>query len=697
MDEVIVTAQKRQQNLQDVGISITSISAQKIERLGFTTTADIIAQTPSMKMLSFSPSLTVFNIRGVSQNDFSDHYEPPIAVIVDEAYVSAQGAVNTMMFDVDRVEVLRGPQGTLFGRNATGGAVQYLSRKPGPIASGYLRATIGDYDQRNIEGAAGGPLSDNVSARVAFGYAHNEGWLENRIGPDLNANDDYAARLFLEFTPNDAVNLLLKVHTSHNDDTSGGYSHRAIFPNADGLGQDVPLNANPWNTCNGCDILGYRNPSNSPWNQAHDRIGYLKRDISGATLKATFDLGSLTLTSISDYLHLEKRFGSDSDASPNSLLLYATDQNLDQYSQELRLSDDGGRFRWVLGAYALEIDTKNFQSAPLATLFNPPFVSAINFQLKTHSLAAFGQAEYDLRDDVTLIGGLRYTRDRKEMDYSLRDSFGGMLDFNDRLFPGLADKTWENVSAKAEIDWRIRDDVMAYASVSRGTKAGGFSAPGFLPVNVATLAHDQEVLTAYEVGLKSEFFDGRARLNASAFHYDYKDYQAFFLVVLSTTIANRDATIDGVEIELAANPIPGLDISVGLSHLEGKVKDVTLPSGRVVDRRMPMLADLGLNGLVRYSWPMFGGQVSIQADATYSSHFNFYVLNPPVTEEPAYTVVNSRLAYVTDDGQWEAAVFVKNLFDTEYRQYSNDISSLSIGLDAYAPPRWIAASVSYRW
>jgi iron complex outermembrane receptor protein len=698
LEEVTVTAQKREQNVQDIGISITALSGDQLDQLGYVSTADIIAQTPSMKMLSFSPSLTIFNIRGVSQNDFADHYEPPVAVFVDESYVSAQGAVNTQMFDVERVEVLRGPQGTLFGRNATGGAIQYVSRTPTAQLDGYSQITLGSFNQRNLEGAIGGPLSETTSARVAVAYAANDGWIDNRIGADLNKSDDLSARVFFKYEPSDAATLLLKLHGSRNDDTSGGYSHRALFANADGLGQEVPENVNFYGTCGGCDLTGYRNPSDDPWHQAHDRIGFLERDIAGASAKLTVDLDIGTLTSITDYLYLDKRFGSDSDASPSDLLTFDTDQRLDQYSQEVRLSGDAQGLRWVGGVYLLYIDTTGRQQAGIGTaLYDPPYAGTNDYHLTSRSAAAFGQLEYDVSERLTTIVGARYTYDVRKMDMVVTDTAGALVAFNTALYPDIAEQSFSNVSAKLELDWRASDAVMVYGSVNRGTKAGNFSAPVFLPFAIADLPHDEEVLTAYELGVKSTVFDGRARLNASAFHYDYDDYQAFFLSNLSQRIANRDATIDGLELELTVNPVSGLDLSLGASYLDGKVKDITLPSGRITDREMPMSPEWGLNGLIRYRWDAFGGTLAVQTDAMYSSTFNFYVLNPPSTQEPAYTVVNARVAFTSGDGRWELAGAVKNLFDEEYRQYSNDISSLSIGLDAYAPPRWASVSFTYNW
>lgn len=698
LDEIIVTAQKREQSAQDVGIAITTLSGQQMEQLGYTSTADIIAQTPSMRMLSFSPSLTVFNIRGVSQNDFADHYEPPVAVFVDEAYISTQGAVNSLMYDMERVEVLHGPQGTLFGRNATGGAVQYITRKPGEELDGYARLTIGEYEQRNIEAAIGGPLSDTVMARASVSYVNNDGWINNRIGEDLNKNEDISGRLQVLLKAGDNTDILIKVHGTKNDDTSGGYSHSALFPNADGLGTVVPPNVNYYGTCGGCDLLGYRNSAGDDvWDQAHDRIGFLDREIYGVTAKITSDLGFATLTSISDYLTMEKKFGSDSDASPNDLLTFDTDQSFDQYSQELRLSGESDRFRWVGGLYFLYIDTDNMAAAGIGTLFVPKFVSTADYTLTTKSAAVFGQLEYDLSDTVTAIAGVRLTTDTKKMNYRLTDNFGSLVEFNTSLYPDLAKKTFENVSAKLQLNWRPQEDWLLYASINRGTKAGSFSAPIFQPFNFADLPHGQEVLTSFEVGSKSQWADGRVRFNAAAFYYDYNNYQAFFLAGLSQSIANRDAKVFGFEADLTASPVEGLELSVGVSHLDGEVKDVTLPAGRVADRDMPMSPGLSLTWLARYSFPVPTGRLALQVDGNHTSSFYFYVVNPPQAKEPSHTVTNARISYTTEDERWELALAVKNLTNEKYRLYTNDISALSIGLDAFAPPRWVSGSLTYRF
>ncbi len=266
LDEVIVTAQKREQNLQDVGIAITAFSQEQIKSLGFSNTVDITTQTPNVQLYEWSPSYTVFNIRGVSQNDFADHLEPPIAVYVDDAYVSAPGALNGLLFDVKRVEVLRGPQGTLFGRNATGGLMHFISNKPTDTNSGYLEASFGDRNLIELEGAISGPIiEDKVLARVAVKYQEQDGYLKTNIR-DVAAKDGIAVRGHLQFEVNDDVDLLLSGRWAKNDDlATGGYARDVATPGPDGLG-----------------VFTSRG---DPFENTLNVRGYLDREIMGATGK----------------------------------------------------------------------------------------------------------------------------------------------------------------------------------------------------------------------------------------------------------------------------------------------------------------------------------------------------------------------------------------------------------------------------
>lgn len=693
--EIVVTAQKRAENVQSVPLSITAFGGETIDQLGFTETSQILTQVPGVKLSEFAPSVLIVNIRGISQNDFADHLEAPIAVYSDEAYVSSMGAISGQLFDIERVEVLRGPQGTLFGRNATGGLIHYVSRKPTDQPDGYIEFTGMTFGYLRGEAAVGGPISSNVSARLSVSGTWQDSYMKNRIGRDAQGIKAIASRAQLKFDLSEDADFLLKAHYAKNDDSSGAaYSHRAARPGPDNLGVYVAPDENYWGTCSGCDLLGYRDTDGDPLAGEWDfDEGGFKRDVYGATLTANLNLGSITLTSITDYLGMEKSFLEDADGTPNGLLHYGTDQSLDQFSQEFRLSGTAGSLDYIAGVYYLTFDSDQTATARLPAI---SYATDTAWRVESDSWAIFAQGDYQVSPTLSISAGARYTQDKREMDnYVLTDAAGFFLEFNPQLFPNLARKKYENVSAKGSIQFEPDDRTLLYASITRGHKAGNFAAPVVPPVSIPLLPHDQEVLTSYEIGLKKTF--SRAfRLNASAFFYDYKDYQAFSLQNLTQAIVNKDATVKGAEVELSGEPISGLNYILGVSFLDSKVKDVVLPSGRVVDRNLPLAPDISLNGVVRYEVPLSDGAISAQMDFTYTDDFSFTLFAAPVEQEDGYFVGNLRLAF-RSDRNWEVATFVKNFTDTRYRAYALDLSSLGFAENRFAPPRWYGASAAYRW
>ncbi|MDE0155995.1 MAG: TonB-dependent receptor plug domain-containing protein [Gammaproteobacteria bacterium] len=317
LDEIVVTAQKREQSLQDVGISVTAFSGDQIRELGYTNTIDIAQQTPALNIIQFHPTLTTLVIRGISQNDFADHLEAPIATYVDETYVSAMGAAHVQMFDLERVEVLRGPQGTLFGRNATGGLIHYISRRPTEEFEGYGEFTYGSYNQTKWEGALGGPITQNLLGRFSFAGNFHDGVAENRIGPDLRESEAYALRGQLEFRATDNFTLNLKAHFSEDDSLGNAYTSTPIRGNEDGLGVRLGPDENAYGTCPGCDPNGFRDPDDDPFTGSYEHSGEFRRGIAGFTGKMTLDVGeATTLTLIADYLQMNKNYSEDTDGTP---------------------------------------------------------------------------------------------------------------------------------------------------------------------------------------------------------------------------------------------------------------------------------------------------------------------------------------------------------------------------------------------
>ena len=716
LEEIIVTAQKREQNLQEVGTSVTAFDSNTLQNLGLKDVTDVANQVPGLQFNQYGATVTIYNLRGVSQNDFSDHQEAPVAVYADDAYIASTGALAGSLYDLQRVEVLRGPQGTLFGRNATGGLIHYISRQPTDTPEGYVQVTGGNYSALQTEGAISGPLTDQISARLSFATSSHDGYISNRIGPAINDQKQYAGRLQFRFKISEQGDIVVKLHELKNqNEVSGNYSWAASTPDSTGRGVFTP---------GASDLGGYINPSSDPYQQSEDRRGLFDRTVYGGTVHVNWNFDGISLVSVTDYLHLHKRYGEDSDMSPNPIFNYDTEANFQQWSEELRLSGTRGPMRWIAGLYYLNYHTSNFEGTVLPNFIPPvPFpygTGAAHLNLTTSSPSIFGQAEYDFTDHWTGIAGARYTSDDKEYIYnyycnvcgapnssSPPGGFPQYLTYSTAAgFPD-AKKNYHIPTGKVELQYKFTPDVMMYGSVNWGAKGGGWSAPSsgyvnvdpnytFLPV--LSMRYDDEKLTSYELGLKSTFWNGAARLNAAVFHYDYKNYQGFFLDVATQVVKNIDAKVDGGEIELSVIPTRGLNVQLGVSALDTSAKNVPTNAGLLVTSQLPQAPRWSVNAVVHYEWPAFDGKLSVEADGKWNDQQYLELANAPVDLEPSYEVFNSRAGYTSGDGRWDFFAYVRNLADKQYRVYNLDLSGfLGINQSVYATPRTYGASVTYRW
>ena len=703
LDEIVVTAQKREQNLQTVGTSITAFDGAALNKLGITGVTELAEQTPGMQFNQYGATITVYNLRGVSQNDFSDHQEAPIAVYADDAYIASMGALAGSLFDIQRVEILRGPQGTLFGRNATGGLIHYISEKPNFENDGYFTATLGNYRLMESEGAINTPISDKLSVRTSFATTYHEGYITNLIGHSINDENQVAGRIQILYKPSDAGEILLKIHALNNgNETAGIYSWATSTATPSGRGAfNGPTGPAAFCVVASCppgsDPAGYVNSSTSPFTQSMDRRGIFNRTVFGSTLHVNWNFDAFTFTSVTDYLHLQKRYGEDSDVSPNPIFNYDTFQHYHQLAQELRLNGTAGALKWITGLYFLDYHTRNNEVVDLAPVYGGP--TSARFVLTTKSQSAFGQLEYDFSSHWTGIAGLRYTSDQKTFDYQYYA--GGptpVFDYNPST-NAAASKTFGNVTAKLELDYKIDRESMLYASVNRGAKGGGWSAPsnGVTQTSIDNLQYKQETLTSYELGEKLTFWDGRARINGALFYYDYRNYQGFFLAGLTQVVQNVDATVKGGELELAVAPIRGLNFQLGISHLDTTAKNVPLPAGGITNTELPQAPRWSVNAVARYEWNIPTGLLAIEADTKWNAHEYLELLNAPVDYQGAYALSNARLTYLHESGRWDVSAWVKNLADREYRIYNLDLSALGFNQGVYAPPRTFGATFKYRW
>jgi iron complex outermembrane receptor protein len=674
LEEVVVTAQKREQNLQDVGISVTAFSADQMRQLGFTNSIDVIAHTPNVEVTGAGGGvINTFSIRGVTQNDFSAAQESPIAVYVDDVYISQNFVTGFSLFDLERVEVLRGPQGTLFGRNATGGLVHYLSARPSDETEGFVDLTVGDKGRERVEAAVGGALTDTVSGRLSGVYNKNDGLIENRIGSDVMQTDDYALRGQLLFQPTESLDVLFKGLYVNEDSARGGYAHAVGF---DGAFSNDPR---------AVDFFGYQN-GGDPFKGDYDFDGFKELEMTAFTLSVDWDLGAFTFVSITNIQDIENEYGEDSDASPSDIYNYEAKDEVDQFSQEFRVSWEGENSRSVVGLYYLDLegDYATYQSGEV--FFGPGFVYGLAGEQETETIALFGQTEIDLSDKLSLTLGVRFNRDEKGFAFS---ELGAQLYSDD-----FSDDDW---SAKVQLDYRPNEDWLWYVGVNRGIKSGGFNMPLGPPADFTTFPYEGEVLYSYEGGFKSALGD-TTRLNASIFYYDYEDYQAYTFDGFVPLLFNANAENYGVEIELITNPIDGLEIMLGAGWVDTEVQDVPLSISASGKEDGVLAPELSLSGLVRYSWDALGGTIAIQSDYSWKDDHKFNLAVTPVIEEDSYGLLNALVSYTSGNEAWYVSIFAKNLTDEDYRSYAFDTTTFfGATEDVPGPERWVGANLRFSW
>ena len=717
LEEIIVTATRREVNVQDTGISVSAFSGDTLDQLNITDTDLLTTVTPGLMFQNGggTPLVGLVSIRGVAQNDFAGHIESPNALYVDEVYQSSISTNSIKMYDMNRVEVLRGPQGTLFGRNATGGLIHLITNKPTDNPEGYLKVSGGGYDSYVIEGALSGPVSDNFKARLAVFRSKANGWIDNALGPDQIPDDTKAARLHLDLTPTDKLEILLSgdIYKMDLKNVGAAYSQAAAVDPVTGLGYNVGTSSNL--------ITGYVDADGNKYTGAFDQFGYLYRNSYNLTARISYDFDAVKLISLSNFNHVKVRYLEDNDLSPFPFIEFGQTGNSDTVSQELRLVEDQGSTRWTAGVYYLNIDGTYSQDL---NVLPPPAYDANVLSLgqkaiwsvDTTSYSMFGQFEFDLSKQLMLTAGARWTYDKKDYSYIAIPRFAvggvsipgvaplgvppGSLVEASLANNGVSDSHHEDgISARLQLDYSVNDDWLLYASFNKGYKAFNYNAgfAGHAPFSGVRF-HGEDIY-AYEAGSKLDFWSGKARWNISAYYYDYKDYQAFDQRGINFTLFNTDATIKGLDSELQLKPADDTTLLIGIALLDTTVKDVLIgtdPANPIsVDRDAPQSPSFTFSGTIVQDFHLGAGLLSIQFSGYYNSGYYSQLTNAPNTDIPDYTVYNGRISYTNGNGKFEVALFAKNLFDKKYYTYAFDIAANGFTEQSLAPPRWVGVEVRY--
>jgi iron complex outermembrane receptor protein len=763
--EIVVTAQKREQNLQDVGVAVNAYSEATIRELKIETTADVARFTPNMNTRNtMGDTMPVITLRGVGSatNDIQFPNSPPsVAVHLDEVYLGSPTLLMAANFDLERIEVLKGPQGTLYGRNTTAGTVNFISAKPrnefgGNLSVGYGRyETNGDWFESS--GFVTGALTSTLAGRLAFTYKKGDQYTTDLTGRPYDGPDRVAVRGLLSWKPTEQLNVLFNVHGSRDRPGSVAPQIAAVAGANCPYGRTGAVDlvhcspaAVPKNIIldDGVTVVPFKEPSN-PFDTDVYRNGSSTRDRQnlqgqGTSVHADWRLAdSVTLTSISAYeradtLIFENFSGRD---VPHYYDIRHHDI-VDQFSQEMRLSGTANRLYWVAGLYYFRenIDshlTSYFQSSSIGLGPNGAIPYALPEQYRTlmdtnsltHSAAAFGQAEFDLTDRIKLIAGMRFTYEEKEylraVSYNIPRVPGvdtlvsvGRINPTNGL-PALrylrADSTvplqadWRNTSWKLGVNYQLVPASMLYGTVSTGFKAGTFSGSTLILPEALARPANPERLMATEMGIKTRLLDGRLRLNAAAFHYDYKDLQITSTIRTSSgdnsSILDNigKATVNGIDFDAAWQPFGGLTLGLALGYLNGVYKDFISDGLDFSGLHMINAPDLTATARATYQWRTGLGAFTLSSDVAYTSKTDLDFrdnLNSTVDFDraraqfvvPAHTLLDSRAAWRNVAGDLEVALWGQNL--TNKAVLTHTTFGVNEAVLFYGAPRSLGFNVS---
>ena len=693
LEEIVVTAQRREESIQDVPVTINAVSGESLKAGAINNTYDLQARIPGF----VSTPVASFNftyLRGVGTDQQTVGLEPAVATHIDGVYLPRVASGFQELYDVDRVEIVKGPQGTLFGRNATGGIIHVISNRPDNELGGYVDATVGNFEKRRIEAALNVPLADEqVALRVAAVYHEDEGFSENEfLGTEEDNTDFFGARAQLSFNINDRVDLRFFGDVAQNDGGRGAASHPSN-PLGDNLALGIP----------GGEI----NPD--PRINRRDAPAITEISDWGFGAELNWEFEDVRLTSITSYRELENSSNVDFDLTSLNFSGFSDPfEKSENWMQEIQLaSTNDSNFQWVLGLFLFSEDVEQDYRFPFATSvfggnpLGPPVAQGGLYDagtsdlsvVETRAQAIFGQGTYSFNDHWRATFGVRFSREERSIDYQVLlldiPTPATALDLiNDQPALGAAfitdsqEEDWDAVTPKLGIEYTPSNNVLWFASATRGFKSGGYN--GILFGAATELeAVDPEFLWSYEAGVKSTLADGRMRLNVSVFYYDYTDIQLNILTdeqSMTRGFANvrnaGDATITGIELEWHYAITSNFEISALLATLDSELDDLiaadpndatsTNQTGNPLPNSPDFTGSLG----GQYTWD-FSNNSTLSARVDYSTRDRRYhsVFRDFFNSSASYDMINARVAYTSVNGNWSLGIYGRNLADEEIESF----------------------------
>ncbi|MEZ5572757.1 MAG: TonB-dependent receptor [Halioglobus sp.] len=705
-----MTATKRAESLQDVAVTVNAITATTLQDAGVVDLGDIAKLVPTLTVATnVSPFSTALRIRGIgtSQNDPS--LESSVAFILDGVYMARSGLGMSDLTDIERVEVLQGPQGTLYGKNSNAGVISVVTKDPNfDETEGYVQATAGDYGLQNYTGAISGPITDTLAYRLGGNWREEDGWLENGTGPDQMSTQDWNIRGKLQWAPTDDLSVMLTSSYVHRDDRCCG---------SDAVQTQTVL-----------DLLaanGYTAPKNDAfdWKINLNQSSEFNMTSHTQVLTIDYDLDFAQLSSLTAWNKYKYNNYLDADRSQFDVLAYEDDRYTgNNLSQELRLASDlDGPMQYLAGLFLMQEENTRGNGNPFLVMGDdiltvgtvtigpqlnaaarPGDYAAGNSKWQADTWALFGQTTYSFTDDWLLTLGLRYTREQKDADlvtenFSSAPSAGlpGAPSFIQNIAPRI-DETFHNdedgYTWLANLRYFINPDTMVFAAAATGTKSGGFNGVSGTPEQ---RPFDEETTINYELGIKSQFLDDRLKLNASAFYAKFDDYQ--FLAQIPNAVGQfvsnaAQVTTQGVDLTFSALPLPNLILDGGLQYLdaeytEGELKDGGFQVIQAPDWSGSLAATLLL--------PLADGTTYLRTDYSFMGD---HYLNPNYQSPDAKQdrqQLNMRLGWRND--HWDGSLWVKNVTDEANSNLTVPFVLTGAVSQYLDPPRTYGVTVKYQF
>lgn len=733
LEEVTVTAQRREQSLQEVPVAVTAFDSTELSNAGTSTITELQKSSPNTTLevsRGTNTTLTAF-IRGVGQQDPLWGFEPGVGIYVDDVYIARpQGAVLDVL-DIERIEVLRGPQGTLYGKNTIGGAVKYVTRKMNGEANGFVKGTIGSYDQTDLSVGAQIPIIEDVLyIGGSLAQLKRDGFGELKALDKENYNKDITTgRLSIEYTPTET--LFMRLALDQTNDTSNARGPSNLLTASNAINADFPQ-------------FDLQAPLSSPYD-SWSGAGNARQDVDseGIALTVSWDVSdNLTVKSITAYREGGTNTPIDFDSLPDpsfDVIAFYEDR---QFSQEIQFNLSGDRFNLVSGIYYFTGNAEGGFDGLLNDIVPAyGFTLITNGNVQTDSRSVFADLTYDLSDKMQLVVGGRYTSDEKDAYVFSGSSLGlgGCLVSNINCDGTFAinvnsdfsnDDTYKEFSPRLGVNYRFNDDVMVYAGYSEGFKSGGFDMRANAAVNPDAInGYDPETVNAFELGMKGEFFDHRLRLNVALFYSEYEDIQTVNpqtadLITNGTgapvpdgqvdTSANAvqnigQATLQGIEFESLAQLSEHWSMSFNFGYIDTEIDEFLISDPNVLNAFIDVADDREIQNT-----PDWTGNLSLAYDQEFGDsgrlHANVGVSyrgakqvfeTPSVLDFGGYSLWDASVTWTSSDDRWNVGLHGKNLGDKEPRVSGYVFPGLgdngNTATAFYGDPRTIALTGQYNF